>query len=145
MFVVNNKQVIGWRKRLKDHVYVSVILKPSFEVLDFFHKGKHLDPMTLHRRSFDHLGPEECFYRGISNMPVRNRINLFQAEHYRGNILKPVILLLNLIGHRSQYDTADLAFVLKPFLECQTLFRRGPLRQGRGEWLIQDIALVFEI
>ncbi|KAL0457609.1 UNVERIFIED_CONTAM: hypothetical protein Slati_0388100 [Sesamum latifolium] len=78
-------------------------------------------------------------------MPVRNRINLFHVEHYRGNILKPIILLLNLVGHRSQYDTADLAVVLMPFLERQTLFRRGPLRQGRGEWLVQDIALVFEI
>ncbi|KAL0462656.1 UNVERIFIED_CONTAM: hypothetical protein Slati_0153200 [Sesamum latifolium] len=73
-------------------------------------------------------------------MPVRNRINLFHAEHYRGNIIKPIILLLNLIGHRSQYDTADLAVVLKPFIERQTLFGRGPLRQGRGEWFVQDIA-----
>ncbi|KAL0416535.1 UNVERIFIED_CONTAM: hypothetical protein Slati_3485400 [Sesamum latifolium] len=78
-------------------------------------------------------------------MPVKNRINLFHAEHYRGNILKPIILLLNLVGHRSQYDTTDLAVVLMPFLERQTLFRRGPLRQDRGEWLVQDIALVFEI
>ncbi|KAL0445679.1 UNVERIFIED_CONTAM: hypothetical protein Slati_1695800 [Sesamum latifolium] len=51
-------------------------------------------------------------------------------------------LLLNLIGHRSQYDTADLAVVLKPFIE---LFGRRPLRQGRGEWLLQDIALVLKI
>ncbi|KAL0457692.1 UNVERIFIED_CONTAM: hypothetical protein Slati_0396400 [Sesamum latifolium] len=78
-------------------------------------------------------------------MSVRNRINLFHVEHYRENILKPIILLLNLVGHRSQYDTADLAVVLRPFIERQTLFRRGSLRQGRGEWLIQDIDLVFEI
>ncbi|KAL0439299.1 UNVERIFIED_CONTAM: hypothetical protein Slati_2412900 [Sesamum latifolium] len=68
-------------------------------------------------------------------MPVRNRINIFHAEHYRGNILKPIILLLNLVGHRSQYDTADLAVVLMPFLERQTFFRRGPLRQDRGSGL----------
>ncbi|KAL0430528.1 UNVERIFIED_CONTAM: hypothetical protein Sradi_0678800 [Sesamum radiatum] len=78
-------------------------------------------------------------------MPVRNRINLFHAEHYRGNIFKSIILLLNLVGHRSQYDTADLAVVLMLFLKRQTFFMRGPLRQGRGEWFVQDIALVFEI
>ncbi|KAL0455688.1 UNVERIFIED_CONTAM: hypothetical protein Slati_0908000 [Sesamum latifolium] len=72
----------------------------------------------------------------ISNVPVRNRINIFHAEHYRGNILKPIILLLNLIGHRSQYDTADLEVVLLPFIKRQMFFRRGPLRQGRGEWLV---------
>ncbi|KAL0294917.1 UNVERIFIED_CONTAM: hypothetical protein Sradi_6861100 [Sesamum radiatum] len=83
--------------------------------------------MTMHRLSFGYLGPEECFCGGISNMPVRNRINILHAEHYRGNILKPIILLLNLIGHRSQYDTADLAVVLMPFLKRQTFFRRGPL------------------
>ncbi|KAL0394502.1 UNVERIFIED_CONTAM: hypothetical protein Slati_4416400 [Sesamum latifolium] len=101
-------------------------------------RGKHLDPMTMHRRSISHLGPEECFCRGISNMLVRNRINILHAEHYRGNILKPIILLLNLVCHRSQYDTADLAVILMPFLKHQTFFRRGPLRQGRGEWLVQD-------
>ncbi|KAL0291628.1 UNVERIFIED_CONTAM: hypothetical protein Sradi_7019500 [Sesamum radiatum] len=143
--VANNKQVVGWRKRLKDHVYVRIIVKPSFKVLELLYKGKHLDPMIMHRRSFGHLGPEECFFRGISNMPVRNRINIFHAEHYRGNILKPIILLLNLVGHRSQYDTADLAVVLMSFLERETFFKRGPLRQGHGEWLVQDIPLVFKI
>ncbi|KAL0434050.1 UNVERIFIED_CONTAM: hypothetical protein Slati_2739300 [Sesamum latifolium] len=78
-------------------------------------------------------------------MPIRNRINILHAEHYRGNVLKPIILLLNLIRRGSQYDTADLAVVLKPFIERHMLFRRGPLRQGRGEWLVQDIALVFKI
>ncbi|KAL0401953.1 UNVERIFIED_CONTAM: hypothetical protein Slati_4225200 [Sesamum latifolium] len=101
--------------------------------------------MTLYRRPFGHLGPEKCFCRGISNMPIKNHINILHAEHYRGNILKPIILLLNLIRHGSQYDTANLAVVLKPFIERHTLFRRGPLRQGRGECLVQDIALVFEI
>ncbi|KAL0287696.1 UNVERIFIED_CONTAM: hypothetical protein Sradi_7118600 [Sesamum radiatum] len=110
------------------HVYVRVIVKSNFKVLELFHKEKHLDPMTMHRQSFDHLGPEECFCRGISNMPIRNRINIFHVEHYRGNIFKPIILLLNLIGHRSQYDTAYLAVVLMSFLERQTFFRRGPLR-----------------
>ncbi|KAL0373267.1 UNVERIFIED_CONTAM: hypothetical protein Sradi_3242400 [Sesamum radiatum] len=79
-------------------------------------------------------------------MAVRNRINILHAEDYRGNILKPIIiLLLNLVGHQSQYNTADLAVVLIPFLERQTFFRRGPLRQGRGEWLVQDISPGFEI
>ncbi|KAL0416223.1 UNVERIFIED_CONTAM: hypothetical protein Slati_3454200 [Sesamum latifolium] len=91
--------------------------------------------MTLHRRSFGHLGSEKCISRGISNMPVRNCINLFHVEHYRGNTVQPIILLLNLIGHRSQYDTVDLAVVLKPFIERQTLFGRRPLRQGRGSGL----------
>ncbi|KAL0361401.1 UNVERIFIED_CONTAM: hypothetical protein Sradi_3824600 [Sesamum radiatum] len=101
--------------------------------------------MTLYRRPLCHLDPEKYFCRGISNMPIRNRINILHAEHYRGNVLKRIILLLNLIRHRSKYDTADFAIVLMPFIECHTLFWRGPLRQGRGEWLVQDIALVFEI
>ncbi|KAL0288220.1 UNVERIFIED_CONTAM: hypothetical protein Sradi_7102800, partial [Sesamum radiatum] len=74
-------------------------------------------------------------------MPVRNHINILHAEHYRGNVLKPIILLLNLIRHRSKYDTADFAVVLMQFTKRHTLFWRGPLKQGRGEWLVQDIAL----
>ncbi|KAL0308940.1 UNVERIFIED_CONTAM: hypothetical protein Sradi_5836300 [Sesamum radiatum] len=35
-------------------------------------------------------------------MPIRNRINLFHAEHYRANAFQPIILLLDIIGHRSQ-------------------------------------------
>ncbi|KAL0445889.1 UNVERIFIED_CONTAM: hypothetical protein Slati_1716800 [Sesamum latifolium] len=78
-------------------------------------------------------------------MPVRNHINLFHAEHYRGNIIQPIILLLDFVSHRSQYDSADLAVVLKLFLECHTFFGRGLLRQGRGKRLVQDIALILEI
>ncbi|KAL0454867.1 UNVERIFIED_CONTAM: hypothetical protein Slati_0825900 [Sesamum latifolium] len=68
-------------------------------------------------------------------MPVRNLINLFHAEHYLGNILKPIILLLNLVGHQSQYDTADLAIVLMPFIKRQTLFRRGSSGKAVGSGL----------
>ncbi|KAL0394577.1 UNVERIFIED_CONTAM: hypothetical protein Slati_4423900 [Sesamum latifolium] len=68
-------------------------------------------------------------------MPVRNRINIFHAEHYRGNILKPIILLLNLVGHRSQYDTADLAVVLMPFLERQRSSGEDPSGKIAGSGL----------
>ncbi|KAL0454714.1 UNVERIFIED_CONTAM: hypothetical protein Slati_0810600 [Sesamum latifolium] len=68
-------------------------------------------------------------------MPVINHINLFHGEHYPGNVIQLTILLLDVVSHRSQYDTADLAVVLKPFLERDTFFGRGPLRQGRGSGL----------
>ncbi|KAL0454929.1 UNVERIFIED_CONTAM: hypothetical protein Slati_0832100 [Sesamum latifolium] len=68
-------------------------------------------------------------------MPVRNRINIFHAEHYRGNILKPIILLLNLVGHRSQYDAVDLAVVLMHFSNVKRSSDEDPSGKIAGSGL----------
>ncbi|KAL0462624.1 UNVERIFIED_CONTAM: hypothetical protein Slati_0150000 [Sesamum latifolium] len=62
-------------------------------------------------------------------MPIRNRINFFHAEHYRRDIIVPIVLFLDIVGHRCQYDAADLPVVLLPPFERHTFFRCGALRK----------------
>ncbi|KAL0411245.1 UNVERIFIED_CONTAM: hypothetical protein Slati_3714200 [Sesamum latifolium] len=78
-------------------------------------------------------------------MPIRNRINLFHVEHYRRDIIVPIVLFLDIVCHRCQYDAADLPVVLLPPFERHTFFRCRALRQGYKKRLIQNVSLVLEI
>ncbi|KAL0386326.1 UNVERIFIED_CONTAM: hypothetical protein Sradi_3026900 [Sesamum radiatum] len=80
----------------------------QLEDFKLFHEGKHLDPMLSHRGSLSHIGAKKYFCGSISNMPIWNRINLFHAEHYRRDIIVSIVLFLDIICHRCQYDVVDL-------------------------------------
>ncbi|KAL2226707.1 UNVERIFIED_CONTAM: hypothetical protein Sindi_2029400 [Sesamum indicum] len=96
------------------------------------------------KKPFNHLGVEKYFCDNISNMPVWNRINLAHVEHYRLDIIMPIVLFLDVIGHLPQYDTVNLS-ILMPLLECQTFLTCGPFRQGLGKRPIQNIGMVLKI